>query len=138
MKRTPYTHARTYYTNRGQDAQANLRASYGLNPKADNLRAGADIKINGRAYQVKSSRATACHTHDAENARTEYRDADAFIFIDIHTERAYILDFDEYIDMVKAFGEFTRESNGKNGGGNKIRFNRQYTKQSRWLEERVN
>lgn len=138
MKRTPYTHTRTYYAhNTGNDIQANLRVMYGQNPKADSSPAGADIEIDGVHYQIKSTRGTACHTHNAEYARTEYRDADAFIFVDRNTECAYILDFDEYVDMVKAFGEPTRESNGKNGGGDKIRFDRQYTKQSQWLEERV-
>lgn len=137
MNRTPYLHASTYYAhNSGLDAQANLRVMYGQSPKADNLKGGADIVINGKGYQVKSARATACHTLNPEYARVEYADADGFIFIDIYTERAYILDVDEYVEMVKTFGESCADSR-KNGGAQKIRFNRQSAKQTEWLERRA-
>lgn len=137
MKRTPYTHTKSFYPhNTGTDAQANLRVMYGQNPKADNLPGGADILIDGKGYQIKSARATACHSLNPEHARTEYAEAYGFIFVDIKTETAYVLTIDEYIEMIKEFGTPDAES-GKNGGGDKIRFNRKFSEQTEWLAARA-
>lgn len=137
MTRTTYEHKKTYYSrNTGADAQANIRAQYGQDPRADKSKGGTDIIINGKGYQIKSTRATACHGLNPDNARAEYAAADGFIFIDINTERAYIMNFDEYVELVREFGEASIES-PKNGGTKKIRFNREFKRQSEYLEARA-
>lgn len=121
-----------YPRNAGQQVQADLRAMFGQSPKADNQKAGADIIINGRGYQVKSARATVCHGWTIENVRTEYAGVDGFIFADVQTSQAYVMTVDEFVAFAGRFAERTSESN-KNGGRQKLRLNRQIAEQRKWL-----
>ena len=126
-----------YPHNAGQQAQADLRRMFGQDPKADNLRAGADITISGRGFQVKSARATVCHGHAVEAIATEYAEADGFLFIDLTTYIGYVMTHAEFIEFAREFAEPTRESGGKNGRGAKMRLNRKFSAQTAYLQARA-
>lgn len=136
MKSFKYENTVVYYKNIGQQAQASLRVMFGQDPKADNKPAGADIIINGLHYQIKSARATVCHTHSLEHVRTEYYKAEAFIYAEPVTCTAYIMTFDEFIEFATEFAEETYEST-KNNKGAKMRLGRKFKAQREWLQARV-
>ena len=119
------------YKNDGQHAEYCIRKMYGENSKADNRKGGADITINGQTYQIKSARATVCHGNTIENIREEYK-VDGFIFADLKTETAYKMTVNEFVNFAKIFAEETNESSA-NGGAVKMRLNRQFTAQRKWL-----
>lgn len=136
MKTFKIKTANRIYKNNGQHAEYLIRLMFGENTKADNRKGGADITINGKTYQIKSARATVCHGETLANIRAEYA-VDGFIFADIETLTAYEMTVAEFETFAETFAEKTRESNGKNGGGAKMRLNRQMTAQREWLAVRV-
>lgn len=124
------------YKNNGQHAEYCVRRMFGENAKADNRKGGADITINGKTYQIKSARATVCHGETLANIRAEY-EVDGFIFVDLDTATAYTMTTAEFVEFAETFAETAHESNGKNGGGAKMRLNRQFTAQREWLTTRA-
>ena len=125
-----------YPHNAGANIQADIRAEYGENPKADNKRGGADIVISGKAYQIKSNRATLCRGLNIDNIRAEYATADGFIFADIETRALYFMNTNEFIKFARIFAEASKEST-KNGGAEKLRLNRNFKGQRAYLDARI-
>lgn len=134
MKTFKFDNSHVYYKNIGQQVEASLRAMFGFIPKADHNKGGHDIIIDGRTYQIKSLRATVCYGLDHENIRTEYAEADGFIFGEPTESIAYVMTFDEFIDFAKAFPYPDYDSQTKVA---KMRLDRKYKKQREWLQARA-
>lgn len=129
-----FTNLERVYKNNGQHLEYCLRMMFNQPAKADNRKGGADIMIDGIGYQVKGFRATLCHGENLDNIAVEYAEADGFIFGDLETETAYIMNKVEFLQFAASFAEVTRES-AKNGGTAKIRLNRKIEEQRAYLRK---
>lgn len=132
METMRLAHIEGYYKNRGQQAERAFRYTMtGRLEHADNLQ-GADCL----GIQVKTSKASICRgldirAHVAQDSAEGY----AYVLADLST--AYIMSPEEWIVFIDNFGHADRDSNGRNGGGIKIRLKTENKAMRTWLEART-
>lgn len=131
-------------SNKGQAAQQNLDNKLtGQIRKPDSCPYYMDSDIPELDMSVKSSRFTLasarCMTADTfEGQLDEYANrvhSNKFAYVG-QNDIAYIMTLDEFLDFVRTFCTWARESK-KNGGGYKIRCRAESKKMLAWLEARI-
>lgn len=133
METMRLAHIEGYYKNRGQQAERAFRYTMtGRLEHADNLQ-GADCL----GIQVKTSKASICRgldirAHVAQDSAEGY----AYVLADLST--AYIMNPEEWVVFIDNFGHADRDSNGRNGGGVKLRLKTENKAMREWLTSHSN
>ena len=118
--------------NEGQKAEYCLRYTLtGERRKADRQKGGHDVTTSeGLNLQIKSYHATICNGESLDNIRTEYADADGFVYVEMKTLEAYVMNWTEWLAFVAVFAELDKGSNGKA----KMRMNRNRKALRQWAQ----
>lgn len=121
------------YKNNGQHAEQTARFTLtGRIEKADNkpFWCGGDCGN----IQIKSSRATICKGLDIEK-HVMSDPAKFYGYVVSDFSKMYVMTKTEYTEFSKKFGTITTDSNGKNGGSQKIRLKTENREMIDWLRK---